>query len=358
MAGPIIEALQNMRQNRHRGRPLITTLLRFGQQPPVTYQEAMESVQDYVPDELKETGPYSPNWRSPQRPAIQQVSGESEAPKPAFSSLSGGRSARQDYKGRPGLKYPARMLANDADAPDLDYSRTDSIDGRDPIQRGETDSLPSPDYPSLAHRRRAEALDEIAALGKQMANQTDHRALIALQSASANAKFRHDTAEREIAMAEQRSKGGLDFALQELEPALQRALSNGRWPEYEAAVRMRLAADLKDDQNVPFDTQQYMDMARRNAQPAIYSNLRDTLYRHNGFPSAEDPALVPLIQSLVFAHPFKPNNPNDLNERSAYVQQVRGVLTDYLNPGRKPAVDEYITALALKAAHVQSPWKY
>lgn len=347
----------NLAERRHSGRGLIPTLLRFGQNPPVTYQEAMESVQDYLPDELKKPGPYAPRWSQPQAPNMQGVIGEDSEPTPAFASLSGGRSARHDYKGKPALKYPARMLATDADAPDLDYSRTDSIDGRDPVQQGGRTDLPEPVYQSPAHRDRAIQMQQLDQYGRQMAATRDPRALIALGMAASTSNALAARADRDIQAADARGKEGLAGALSQLDPVLQRALERGDWPAYESANQAVLGQHLKDKDGVPFAPQEYARIGRDNATNAIYLHARKMLEQHNGLAGAPPETALAVQRSMAYLHPFAPKNPRDVYERRQYINTLGMKLNTALNQANDPEMRDYLNALAAAAAYYQSPWE-
>jgi hypothetical protein len=351
--------LEQMRQNRHNGRPLITTLLRFGQQPAVTYQEAMKAVEQYIPDELKRTGPYSPQWSRPAAPNMQGVLGESDEATPAFASLSGGRSARQDYKGKSPLKYPARTVAMDADAPDLNYSRTDSIDGRDPIQQGGVNDLPEPEpvYASPAHRERATYLKQLDEYGRRMAATKDPRELMALGMATSTANTLAARADQEIQRVAQQGKDGLAGALSQLDPVLTRALERGDWQTYDSSAQTVLGQHLKDKDGLPFAAQEYAKIGRENAGSAIYLNARKVLEQHNGLAGAPPETALAVQRSMAYLHPFQPKNPRDVYERRQYINTLGMRLNTALNQANDPEMRDYLNALAAASAYYQSPWE-
>ncbi len=360
MGGPMADIFSNLAERRHRGRGLIPTLLRFGQNAPVTYQEAIESVQDYLPDELKKTGPYAPRWSQPKAPTMQGVIGEGESePTPAFASLSGGSSARHDYKGKPPLKYPARMLATDADAPDFDYSRTDSIDGRDPIQRGESDDLPEPEpvYQSPAHRARAMQERQLDQIRQRVASTRDPRELVALGMAGSISNTLLARADRDIQAADARGREGLGGALAQLDPVLQRALERGDWQTYESSAQTVLGQHLKDKDNVPFAPQEYARIGRENASNAIYLNARKMLEQHNGLANAPPETALAVQRSMAYLHPFAPKNPRDVYERRQYINTLGMRLNTALNQADDPEMRDYLNALAAASAYYQSPWE-
>jgi hypothetical protein len=345
----------NFAERRHRGRGLIPTLLRFGQNPPVTYQEAMESVQDYVPDELKETGPFAPRWR----PNTQGVIGESDEPKPAFASLSGGRSARHDYKGKPALKYPARMMATDADAPDLDYSRTDSIDGRDPVVQGGTNDMDEPEdvYPSPAHRDLARYKRQLEGYSARIAATRDPYEMTALRQGMEGINVLAAQANRDVQAFDQKSKEGLGGALGQLDPVLQRALEQGDWQSYESSAQAILGQHLKDKDNVPFAPQEYARIGRENAANAIYLRARSVLAQHNGLAQAPPETALAVQRSMAYLHPFQPKNPRDVYERRQYINTLGMRLNTALNQANDPEMRDYLNALAAASAYFQSPWE-
>lgn len=340
------EMMESMRDRRHRGRGVLPTMLRLGFQPPVTYQEAMESVQDYVPDELKRSGPYAPKWGQ-----------KDSAPTSSFSSLSGSRSARHDLKGVPsGMRYPNRVLATDADAPDMGYMRTDSIDGRDPIQGG-SDDLPEPVYASPAHRQKAMAMQQLEAYGRQMAASRDPRELAALGMAASVQNATAAAASREIAMSEQKGKEGLAGALEQLEPVLQRALERGDWGTYESSAQAVLGQHLKDKDGVPFAAQEYARIGRESAASAVYMNARNMLEQHNGLAGAPPETALAVQRSIAYLHPFQPKNPANVYERRQYINTLGMKLNTALNQANDPEMRDYLNALAAAAAYYQSPWE-
>lgn len=351
------ELFDKLRDRRHAGRGLLPSMLRLGFQPPVTYQEGMEAVQEYLPDELKRRGPYSPRW-SQQQPNMDGVVGEPDPQAPAFSSLSGARTARHDMKGAAPLRYPQRTLATDADAPDNGYARPDSIDGLDPlagVQQGGRQDLPTPVYASAAHRGRDEARALQAEYVRRMAVTKDPYELAALRDSTVGAAALAAQYDRDIQLGAAAGKNPLDDLVRQLDPVLQRSIAAGNLPLYEAAAQDFLGKHYKGEDGLPFAPQEYARIGRQTAMNATLMQARSAMIDHGGLAKMPPEMKMATYQNVAFLFPFRPNNPTDPRERARYISQTAAVLQRALNVEQDPEITKDIYALASHAAEINAP---
>jgi len=362
MAGPIGNFFGQMAENRHNGRGLIPTLLRLGFQPPVTYQEGIKSVEEYVPEESKRGGMFAPTWSQPgpgmQAQQVNEVIGDEEPVKPAFASLSGSSTARQDYKGVPGFKYPARTVAMDMDAPDYEPNRPDRIDGKDPVTSSNTmPVVPETIYQTPAHRGRAMAMKRAEEAEEGMRrSQGDPRALAAFMQQYSAARSTAGVYDREIAAASATAKEGLGPTVGQLEPLLMEAVRTGNFQPYDSSATTMLGSNLKNKDGEILDPVAYSMIGPRSAEAAVFNNARATLAEFNGLANAPPQTQMAVLKGIAYVQPFRPKSPADVYERRAYIKQLGMRLNGLLNQAGDPGMTDYLNALAAEAAYQQSPW--
>lgn len=357
MAGPIGNFFDQMAQNRHNGRGLIPTLLRLGFQPPVTYQEGIKSVEQYVPEESKRGGMFAPQWSQPgpvaPSPPVNEVIGDSDPAKPAFASLSGSSTARHDHLGAPGLKYPARMVAMDMADPDTEPNRPDRIDGKDPVTS--SNSMPEPVYPTDNHRQRALAMQALERIEGEMGQLTgdprvaQQRAMQA-QLATQRAAFY----DREIQRGDTRSQAGLPAAIGQLKPILDDAVQTGNFQALDGAAISMFGKT--DKEGLPINPDTYNSHGRKYAEVPVLLHARDTLMEYGGLASAPVQKQVAVTNGIAYVYPWNIKQPGNVYERKQYVDGLAMRLNAQINQSGDTEMADYLRALAAIAAYKQHPW--
>lgn len=353
---PVQSMLEKMRESRHNGRGVLPTVLRLGFQPPVTYQEGIKAVEEYVPEESKRGGMFAPQWSRPGTPQqamqVNEVIGDSDPVVSAFSSLSGNRTARHDLKGNRGMRYPDRMLATDSDAPDQGYSRPDRIDGQDPIRGGA--ELPEPVYETPTHKLLADTMSRLKRYEAQLEGVRDPRQAAVIKTQYSMANNEAAGYQRQIDAAAAKAQQGLAPAVNQLQPILEEAVRTGNFGAYDAAAISMFGKTDKD--GMPLDPVAYTQHGRRTAEVPILMNARAALQQHNGLAGAPPETALAVTKGLAYVYPFTPKNPADVNERRVYIQQLSLRLNSQLNQSRDPQMKDYLDALAAATAYNQHPW--
>lgn len=337
MDGPIQSMFRSMADRRRSGRGVLPTILRLGFQPSVTYQEGMEAVQDYVPDELKREGPYSPRWNK-----------KEAQPQSAFASLSGNRTARQDLKG---MKYPASVIGDE--------------DGyTQPTVQGGVNDLPEPEevYASPDHRDYADAQKRYKQITDEMMKQgvspnPNDKQIAALATAAALANQQMAVATTRINSAQAKSEDPLGKAMTLLEAQRDRAIQTGNLPLYQNLSASLLGPHLKGDDGLPFAPEEYAKIGRQTAMGPAMDHARQTMQTYNGLKDAPPASALAVKRNIAYLYPWQAKNPADPRERQQYINTLTQALYNNMAVGDDPTVWEYSNALAWEVAYLQHPWE-
>lgn len=347
MAGPIIEAIRQMRQNRMDRRAMgigpfggqggpIRNLLSL-MRPPVSDRDAFASMAEYVPD----------------------APGAEQAFRPVFHSLGGVRSARQDARGATVVAPPSRAMQSDPAGPDTDPKRPYDGDGngtpadaKPEVVRGETNNLPAPPSPAATPALQSRHADAISRLTAER-----DRVEAARSNAKSVVEFNHwvmtaARIERDLA----RLHGQVETERQEfndspegfadkINKAAAAAMLNGDWTTHALMYKKMLAS--RNERDGSQDDPLFLETAAREAAaPHVLGRAAEVYERYGRLEDMPGNEYAALMRGFKHVFPMTPVVAKNPKEVAKWWMRVRQVLNEQYNPGNDPSQTAYWGSVA------------